>query len=106
LIENVDERNEEVKTIGFYFEVPPQKKTEIRVNYTLEEALKKGKGAYQLIIQKQIGSSNNDFGFQLHLPQNIFIVNQNFSPLVKNNNIIYNTNLSADKIFFVELLRE
>ena len=106
LIENVDEKNEEVKTVGFYFEILPQNKTEIKVDYTLEETLKKGKGVYQLIVQKQIGSSNNDFAFQLHLPQNIFIVNQNFSPLVKNNNIIYNTNLTADKIFFVELLKE
>ena len=36
----------------------------------------------------------------------MFLVNQNFSALVKNNQILYNTELSADKIFFIELLKD
>ena len=33
-------------------------------------------------------------------------MNQNFSPVVKDGEMIYNTNLSTDKIFLVELIKE
>ena len=106
LIEEYEEKNSIYKTIGFYFELPPKRTTEIKIEYTLNRPLEKGKGIYQLIVQKQIGSSNNDYVFELDLPRNMYIINQNFTPLVKDNHIVYNTSLSADKIFFIELMKD
>lgn len=93
-------------TVGFLFEVPPKGKAEVKIVYDAGELFKKGRGIYQLIVQKQIGSNNNDFDLQFELPSGMYILNQNFSPLVKENGIYYNTVLSADKIFFIELIRE
>ncbi len=106
LVENVDETVSSYRTIGFYFEVQPQEKTEITIEYIHNNPLQKGNGMYQLVIQKQLGSSNSDFNLQLHLPKNIYILNQNFSPLVKSNKILYNTSLLTDKIFVTELIKE
>ncbi len=106
LIEEYEEKNARFKTVGFYFEVPPKKTSEIKIEYALGEKLKKGRGIYQLIVQKQIGSFNNDYVFELDLLKNMYVLNQNFTPLVKDNYIVYNTSLSADKIFFIELTKE
>lgn len=105
LVENYDIKNEKFTTLGFLIEIDPQRQADIKINYNLPSMLKNGKGIYQLIVQKQIGSSNSDFAFELQLPTNVYVKNQNFSPLVKGNEIIYNTNLSADKIFFIELTK-
>jgi hypothetical protein len=107
LIENfdLDESNNNFKRIGFYFELNPRKKTVIKINYHLKQTLKTGNNIYQLIIQKQIGSENNDLIINLSLAKNINLVNHNFIPLVNGNNIIYNTILDSDKIFFMELVK-
>lgn len=106
LVENADEAVSSYRTVGFYFEVPPRTKVEIAIDYVHNNLLKKGTGIYQLIAQKQLGSSNADFNLQLHLPKNMYILNQNFSPLVKSNQILYNTSLLTDKIFLTELIKE
>jgi len=106
LIEQFDEKNLDYKIVGFLFQVPPQQTVNIRLEYTLSQTFKKGKGLYQLIVQKQIGSNNNDLGINFNLAKNFYILNQNFSPLVKDNQIVYNTNLVADKIFINELIKE
>lgn len=106
LVEGYEETNNRFKNIGFYFEVPPKGTSEIKIEYTLNDQLKTGQGIYQLIVQKQIGSPNSDYVFELDLPKNMYIINQNFTPLVKDNHIVYNTSLSADKIFFIELSKE
>lgn len=105
-VPEIDEKNEQYKTIGFFVSIRPKKTTEIRIDYVLKNIIQKGSSTYQLILQKQIGSSNNDFTLELSLPSSIKLVNQNFSPLVKDNRILYNTSVSQDKIFFVELVRE
>jgi hypothetical protein len=106
LVEEFTEKTDQFKTVGLFFEVPPKKTVEIKIDYQLAPVLKKGKQIYQLIIQKQIGSSNNDLTLEFNLSPNTYLVNQNFSPLVKGGNIIYNTIFTADKIFFVELTKE
>lgn len=98
-----DQNEVEFTSVGFLVEIPPQKSAEIKVSYDLPDTLKKGKGVYQLIFQKQIGSPNSDFVLEISLPKNISLINQNFSPLVKDGRIFYNTSLNADKIFFLEL---
>lgn len=106
LVEDYQEKLSATKTVGFFFEVKPKRTTEIKINYDLDDKLEKGQTAYQFIIQKQIGAPNTDFVAQITLANNIFLLNQNFSPLVKDNSIIYNTSLSADKIFFMELTKK
>lgn len=91
---------------GIYFEIPPKTTTELKINYQLEKKLVKGRGNYQLIVQKQIGSSNNDLILEFYFPSNVYVLNQNFSALAKDNSLVYNTNLSTDKIFFIDLVKE
>lgn len=102
-VDNIDQRESEFKIIGFYFELAPQKTAEIQVDYKLSEKVPKGSSTYQLVWQKQIGSQNSDLNLEISLPENISLVRQNFSPLVKDNRIFYNTSLNADKIFLLEL---
>ena len=107
LVEDLDQKDEgESKTVGFLFELKPKTTTEIKINYELVQKLSLGRNIYQFIVQKQTGSSNNDLIVNVSLPKNVSITNQNFSPLVKDNQIIYNTNLSADKIFIIELIKK
>ncbi|MCL4374307.1 DUF4012 domain-containing protein [Patescibacteria group bacterium] len=94
------------QTIALFLTVPPQNQTTIEVDYQLNASIPAGKSVYQLLMQKQIGSSNNDVSFVIQLPSNVALLNQNFSPLVENNQILYNTTLSADKIFFLELSKQ
>lgn len=104
LVEDFDQKDDKFKLIGFFFEIAPKKVTEIKINYQLGDTIKRGKQIYQLIFQKQIGAHNSDLILDFRFNKNISLVNQNFSPLVKDDQIIYNTNLSTDKIFFIELL--
>jgi len=94
------------RVIGIFFEVKPKSSTEIKINYQLTNRFKNGQGTYQLVVQKQIGSANNDFVSEIYLTKKYSLISQNFIPLVKDNQILYNTYLSTDKIFFVELVKE
>lgn len=98
--------NDKIQKIGFLVIVPVKSTTEIKIDYELKEKFKKGRGVYQLIIQKQIGTDNIDFVMETYLPENFYLIGQNYIPLVKDNQIIYNTNLSADKIFITELIKD
>ena len=106
LVDDYDQKDDKFKQIGFYFEVPPKKTVEIKISYQLNDQLKSGGQIYQLVLQKQIGASNSDLILDFRLDKNISLINQNFSPLVKDDQIIYNTNLSTDKIFFIELSKQ
>jgi hypothetical protein len=94
------------KMIGFLVEVLPQEKKTLSITYTSLTRFKQGKATYQLVLQKQIGALSHDVHFSLRLPDNMNLLNTNFSPLVKNNLILYNTDLSTDRVFFIELLKE
>lgn len=99
---NTDSSLNFFKKIGFYFEVNPKSTVTIKINYYLPKKFQKGKQVYQLIIQKQIGAKNSDFVLNITLPKNISLINQNFIPLVNEKNIVYNSILDSDKIFFME----
>jgi hypothetical protein len=103
LVDNFDQRETEFNILGFYFELLPQKSTEIEVDYRLLQKIPKGSTTYQLVLQKQTGSQNSDLSLEISLPENVSLVGQNFSPLVKDNRIFYNTSLNADKIFLLQL---
>src|SRR3989338_6004403 len=90
---------------NLFVQLQPRQSTELKISYELPRQIKSGRSVYQLIFQKQIGSNNSDFILEITLPKNISLSNQNFSALVKDNRIFYNTSLTADKIFFLELLK-
>lgn len=107
LVENYDEKlSGRIKIIGFLIEIPAKSSSDIKIDYELNDPFEKGRGIYQLTIQKQVGSFAEDLAIEIYLPKNIYLLNQNFNPLVKDNKIIYNTVLSSDKIFILELIRE
>ena len=103
VVESYDVKIDTYKTIGFLVEIKPQEQSEIKIKYSLSQPLQKGDGVYQLIYQKQLGSKNSDLSIKIKVPENISIVNQNFSPIVKDGSIIYNTILTNDKIFILKL---
>ncbi len=105
-ITQYDSQTGKHKQIGFMVAIPPQREKTIRITYQSSTVLKSGRAVYQLVIQKQIGGQQNDLSFSLELPKNVSLVNQNFSPLVKQGQIIYNTDLSTDRVFYIELLKE
>lgn len=105
-ISSYDSETGKNKVIGFLVEILPQEKRTISLSYSSTVKFKKGKATYQLVIQKQIGAQSNDVHFSLKLPENIHLLNTNFSPLVKNSLILYNTDLSTDRVFYIELLKE
>lgn len=105
-VEQFDEKVETFKTIGFLTEVPPQSTKSVKVKYQLAAPLQNGQGIYQLIFQKQVGARSSDLELKITVPPNVYVVNKNFSPLVKGNQIIYNTTITSDKIFIVEFYKE
>lgn len=105
-IDEVNEEQDTYKKVGAHVEVAPKKSVLLEIKYSLPSKLATGKNHYQLVFQKQIGSANSDLSLDFILPNSIYISNQNFAPLVKNNHILYNTNLSADKLFIADIIRE
>jgi len=105
-IDEIEENEDKYKLIGFYFEVPPKKTVEIKIAYELFDNIKNGSQIYQLVTQKQIGASNSDLILQFDINKNIYVNHLNFSPVVKDQEIIYNTNLSTDKLFLIELIKD
>ncbi len=101
-----DETNFEYKTVGFLVSVKPQQTSIVEVQYNLPTTIVSGDGVYQLIFQKQIGSPNYDFQFEFSFSDNFTIRNKNFSPLVKENKMLYNTSISSDKIFVIEFSKK
>lgn len=106
LVDQVDQADDVYKRVGFFFEVAPKETVEIKINYSLTRLVSSQKEIYQFVIQKQIGAPNSDFVLELTPASNIQILNQNFSPIVKGREIVYNTSLSTDKIFLIELAKE
>jgi len=108
VIENneIDQKDSQYKMIGFYLEIAPKKTVDIKINYSLNDLLKKGSNIYQLVFQKQIGANNSDLILQFEADSSFSFLNQNFSPIVNDQKIIYNTSLSTDKIFLIELIKQ
>ncbi len=100
------ENTENFKDIKIFFLLKPKESSEIKISYHLDEKISEGENVYQIVLQKQIGALNSDLIFDLELPPNIYIINQNFTPLAKGNEIIYNTLLSEDKIFYIQLKKQ
>jgi len=104
LIDDINiEEKEDLKNIGFFFEIPAKKTALVEIVYELNTFIPSNLSTLQLIFQKQIGLPTTELNLTFSFPRNISILNQNFFPLVKNQKIVYNTFLSTDKIFFIRL---
>jgi hypothetical protein len=106
-IEDYDEtKSGFFKILGMLLEVQPASSSYINVAYTLKTKAVTGQNTYQVVIQKQIGAFNSDFTFEVYFPNNMFITDQNFKSLAKNNAVGYNSSLSTDKIFVLQFIKE
>jgi len=105
-VEEYDETNFEYKVIGFLVSIEPQQSKKVQIVYKLPTTIVSGNGTYQFILQKQIGSQNADFQFTFSFPKSMTITRHNLSPLAQDNEIIYNTSVSSDKIFLIEFTKK
>ena len=107
LIEGVSASDYDVSTelglrkIGLVFTVEPGAKTNITLDYQFLDRLKP-QDQYQLIVQKQIGSINNDLVWQVNTPAGMSLGQSNFTPIVRANGFVYNTFLQQDRILIVD----
>lgn len=98
-------RSGKFQVLGLAMTVASGKQGVIEVDYSESSPVPKGRSIYQLLVQKQIGLVNTDVFLEIHLPKNITAVDTNFESVAKIGSIIYNTVLSSDKLFLIELSR-
>ena len=94
------------KIIGLLLTIEPKETAIVTFSYELNSAVKSGENAYQIVLQKQIGSFNNEFSLEVQLPRGVLITDQNFKSVAKNNSVLYNSSLSTNKIFVIEFVKE
>lgn len=102
-IENVLSRQAGYTLIAFPTSIKPQETRYLQITYTLTTKLAQQDGAYQLILQKQLGGASDDFTFELILPKSLAPSEENFHPVVNSNRIFYNNFQSTDRIFVITL---
>lgn len=90
----------DLRKIGLLVQVPPESQRSVTVEYGFIDKLAEG-ADYQLIVQKQTGSINNDFIYEMRLPPNTILGYTNFAPIVSQEGLVYNTYLHKDRILLV-----
>ncbi len=106
-IRDYDEANTGLfKVVGVYLEIEPKETSIVTVGYTLQDKAKSGENAYQIVLQKQLGSFNSDFSLEVVFPDSFLITDQNFKSVAKNNSVLYNSSLSTNKVFVIEFVKE
>ena len=91
---------QELKTIGVWVTVPPGAGRTVVIEYVFVNKIDI-KAAYQLIVQKQTGSINNDFIFELSSPPAMGAAKTNFPAVVQSSRLVYNTFLEKDRLLLV-----
>jgi hypothetical protein len=86
--------------IGILIEVYPQEKVTVSLDYFLQRKLINTKN-YEIVIQKQTGSLNNDLIYEMHTEGDLQILQTNFQPVVDTNSFVYNTFLEKDRLLLV-----
>lgn len=94
------------KVVGTLIKVDPKETVLITLSYTLAQQMKKGENTYQIVLQKQIGSFNNDFSLEINFPEEVIITHLNFKSVAKNQSVLYNSSLSTNKIFVIDFVKE
>lgn len=92
--------------IGTLVTIQPKETSVVTVVYTLPDKIMTGENAYQIVMQKQIGSFNHEFSLEIVFPQKVLMTHQNFKSVAKNNSVLYNSNLSTNKVFVIEFVKE
>src|SRR3989339_278771 len=90
-----------LRKIGLLVTVASGGKTNVTLEYEFLDKLAQN-DQYQLIVQKQIGSINNDFIWRLNTPLGLSLSQSNFTPIVRSDGFVYNTFLQQDRILIVD----
>ncbi|OGK30340.1 hypothetical protein A3D08_03710 [Candidatus Roizmanbacteria bacterium RIFCSPHIGHO2_02_FULL_43_11] len=101
-----ESKNGVFKIVATRLDIPPQQTSIITISYHLAKRVKPGYNTYQIVLQKQIGSFNSDFSFEMQYPSNISVTSKNFQSIAKNQTLLYNSNLSTNKVFLVEFVQQ
>ncbi len=91
------------RKLGFLLTVPAQSTRSVRIVYSFKDQIQNKDQQYQLVVQKQIGSINTDFIYEMSFPGNITFLQTNFEPIVDKSGFVYNTYLQRDRILLVDL---
>lgn len=88
--------------IAVFLTVPPRNSLSIKVGYSMQ--IPEDVQNYQLVVQKQIGSINNEIGLVFENNESSFnMIPKNFDYIEKNGQLRYNTSLLSDKVFVIKL---
>lgn len=90
----------DLKTVGLWVTIPPGVSRTVVIEYDFVRKIDK-KTTYQLIVQKQIGSINNDFIFEMSSPSTMGAAKTNFPAVVQSDQLVYNTFLEKDRLLLV-----
>jgi hypothetical protein len=100
----VEETIEHQRTVfGFLLEVPVKEKKTVEISWVLP-FLFKGR-EYAFLFQKQPGAKNEELTISFSYPENFIFESSQPIFLTEGQEIIYNTNLSNDKIFRIKFLK-
>lgn len=98
---NVTKTKDDFTIVGQFLTVPIKQDSTILVSYKL--TLPPDVNKYQLVVQKQIGSINNEMTVVLDNKNSRRKMKpQNFTALEKDDSLHYNTNLVSDKVFLID----
>jgi len=109
LIDQIEiEEIEDKKSWGFLVEIKPEETKKVEFEYQLErqELVARKEFTYELFFQKQAGTEKDPLFLKFNYPQNWRIKKTNFPAVTKNSSFNYNTDLSVDRIFSIEFLKE
>ncbi len=90
------------RVIGVWFTVPVGGQRSVSLTYAINRTLEDNP-TYQLIVQKQIGSINNDFIYEFIPSEGYSVSYTNFPNLVTQGRFVYNTFLEKDRLLLIRL---
>lgn len=91
-------------SFGFYVEIPIKTTKTVSILYKLPIKISSQakKIQYQLLLQKQAGVGYDPVIFSLSYPENFNVLKNSQEVILRKNQAILNTNLSKDRVFFIE----
>lgn len=86
--------------LDMFFSVKADAQKTLVIKYVYPRKINKD-DTYQLIVQKQTGSINNDFVYEMKLDPRFSLSNTNFAAVVEKQGLVYNTYLEKDRLLLV-----
>lgn len=93
----------EYQSLGMLLEVPPSSTRTVAITYATPISLEQS-AIYELLVQKQPGTANPPLVMSMQTVADTQLEGQNFTPLAREDSLLYNTTLNTDKIFRVKIL--